>query len=560
MEVCSYCNKSYKKNGLKIHQSRCKSKPNIVENIVKKINKKNNEIDDKKDDEKDDEIEYIQEMEIVNKTGLTEETKETKEKNEIIQTSYIFQLPDELLMIIKKFLIGSNKKDEFCTYSRKYKNILNISLISRHFKSLFYFKADEIATYKEIIIEERNRTTFKTDAKKTYPVTDTELEKINYKTKRNYYGSITKIYRHVDIIDFLYKKYGTKDNYDKIMELEDIKKSDAKKKSNELKKKRLEKYNELMKKYGFSKDSELYKEIEIYQYVTSGTPGLTNVENYIIEYIEEKDRERRLEEKLIFEHISNQIKNNFKEYQYVFQHIKHNRHTLDEVIDFLRGVNERTIIMKEKFNEKNIDIDNYGELTNEDKAYIRQHVELNKHDVDYVVRRIANRDIRKTLLIERLESNGLKLRNDSELCRNYIMKGEDDIEYVVNTMIEMDFFFRCTNYKEEFKNAKEDSGYYDYEDRTYHYDYIDVSRIAKENALYNWCRKYKSYESAILSKNLPKSLYEKVKVNIDDINEENRKNAEKRIEKEKRRMEKNNKKNYINVDIINGHYTNSTNV
>ena len=46
-----------------------------------------------------------------------------------------------------------------------------------------------------------------------------------------------------------------------------------------------------------------------------------------------------------------------------------------------------------------------------------------------------------------LQACGLKYRDDSELCRAYVERGEGEIDKIVETMREMDFFVKSTEYK-----------------------------------------------------------------------------------------------------------------
>ncbi|KAJ3299885.1 hypothetical protein HK104_006242 [Borealophlyctis nickersoniae] len=57
------------------------------------------------------------------------------------------------------------------------------------------------------------------------------------------------------------------------------------------------------------------------------------------------------------------------------------------------------------------------------------------------------RGCRKDQLCARLKHFGLQLRNDSRLCESYIEEGEGNLDFVVDTMREMSWFFRCTDYE-----------------------------------------------------------------------------------------------------------------
>lgn len=122
-----------------------------------------------------------------------------------------------------------------------------------------------------------------------------------------------------------------------------------------------------------------------------------------------------------------------------------------------------------------------------------------------------------------LEENGCVLRNDSVLCKRYIdniFKSSDDIHEIVDTMVEMDFFYKHTSYRrirEILYQKYEDSDYSDYsdcsdysEDEYYNkkVDGIDLSRRSKEAALKSWLKK--TDKSSEKYKLLPRSLQNKL--------------------------------------------------
>jgi hypothetical protein len=111
---------------------------------------------------------------------------------------------------------------------------------------------------------------------------------------------------------------------------------------------------------------------------------------------------------------------------------------------------------------------------------------------------------RKNLLINKLNENGCELRSDSKLCNKYIEYGTNDLDYVVTIMIEMKFYFNHTKYGSFFKICKDK----EYNNFGY-YDSSEISQIAKEKALENWCSNIK-YCEAIKCKYLPNSLYKNV--------------------------------------------------
>ncbi|KAJ3210720.1 hypothetical protein HDU67_005049 [Dinochytrium kinnereticum] len=83
-----------------------------------------------------------------------------------------------------------------------------------------------------------------------------------------------------------------------------------------------------------------------------------------------------------------------------------------------------------------------------------------------------------------LQEKGLTLRDDSVLCSQYIRKGLGDLGAIVNIMVEMDWYFRCTEY--ETLRIIHDSDYEDYGYRRRR-DHVD-SEYGKSRALEEWCK------------------------------------------------------------------------
>jgi len=147
----------------------------------------------------------------------------------------------------------------------------------------------------------------------------------------------------------------------------------------------------------------------------------------------------------------------------------------------------------------------YGSYEN----FIKEKREKQKKAIQK--REEAERQIekRRTELKDAMERQGIRLRTDSVLCNNYIEKNIGSIDHIVNVMVEMDFYFKYTNYDTEYSREKDN--YW----RQQHYisddDRIDISSTAKRRALQKWCLRFTNVESALLSNYLPDSLREKVR-------------------------------------------------
>jgi hypothetical protein len=119
-------------------------------------------------------------------------------------------------------------------------------------------------------------------------------------------------------------------------------------------------------------------------------------------------------------------------------------------------------------------------------------------DLENGLMRLKTKSLRKRNLQKRLKLNGLMLRSDSVLCKNYINLKTDDISLVINTMIEMDWLFKNTNYgnivKQRLRDLHQNYDYYDRDER-YFYNDIDEQLIenekesAKRDAFEFWKRK-----------------------------------------------------------------------
>jgi hypothetical protein len=60
-----------------------------------------------------------------------------------------------------------------------------------------------------------------------------------------------------------------------------------------------------------------------------------------------------------------------------------------------------------------------------------------------------------------LESRGLKIRQDSQLCREYIEDDEGDVYDIVDVMIEMNFFVNLTDYQDIVKGIRDRRGHHE---------------------------------------------------------------------------------------------------
>ena len=496
MEKCIYCSKLYTERGINLHKSKCKLKF---------------------------------------KSSIIEINSDLK-FNESLQKKNIFnRLPDEILLEINNFLLI---KDNFCSYRRFYKKyIIVLPQVCKRFFNLFYLSHNEIINFKKNILEEKEKNICKSTAKNDYLLKDKELDElIPYKSVKNpHYSSSSpmKIYNIANILDYLGNIYGSESlYYDKII-LNEKKKLENKEKTVLTKQKRKENYDILMNKYNFYESEKIY--IEYKDYITKGSPGIKKVEEYIINYIQQEERKNILFQKLEQENIL------FKDNEIVNNYINENKYSMEEAYLILKNIQMRENLIKDDFlrNDLNFNYENKNFFENK---MIKNYIDEDNITINEIIKYIKDKQERKNILISRLKEHNLQLRSDSELCSNYIEENDNDLDYVVNTMIEMDFYFKYTNYRNEFKNVKYELGGY-YEDGVYEYDYISISNIAKERSFRTWCNKYKNYEDCIINiKNtnlyLPSILYEKIQLEFEKIKKEKKEKQHRKLMKEIRQKYK----------------------
>jgi hypothetical protein len=129
------------------------------------------------------------------------------------------------------------------------------------------------------------------------------------------------------------------------------------------------------------------------------------------------------------------------------------------------------------------EISNYRDFTNEEREkYVNSMMTLENFRNGLIERK--NRRIE---LVKKLEEKGLQLRVDSKLCKQYIKRGEGDLQHIVDVMEEMDWFYKNTKYAKFYKEAK-DREYEDWRSyrgwgESFEYDSTEISEIAKKMAI-----------------------------------------------------------------------------
>lgn len=349
------------------------------------------------------------------------------------QLNLFGKLPAECLHIINEYL---RLKDDFTTYKRYFINSLNVSLTSKYLYNIFLIKDPQI---KKLASDEASAEITKTTAKQNYGLTDKDMENLGCTETRHrvYRRTIVKLYSLFDVMECAYVKHGSHFTY-KTKQTTKKNKRENKKLEKEL---AVDKENQLRK----DKTNKLVAELE----KNNVRYNICEIENAVIDDVEESFRRLKL-------------------------------------------LAERRIELNQRLDRSGI----YYDLAKDVESQIFTDVET---AFRFVLSQNAEKTLnlaRKTALSERLQEHGLAIRRDSRLCSNYVDHGKGNIDDVVTTMVEMDFFYRHTAYpriyKSElndwFKEQREFDGeyYHDLDDETR----SELSNIAKRSALKGWTKMY----------------------------------------------------------------------
>jgi len=480
---CEYCLKNYcNKSSLKKHFLICKAK------------------------KKHDEIEIIK-----NNSGKT-----FNETTIINYNCIIDKLPDDIIRLTMSFLHYDNKY-KYCSYRRVYNEYLNITYVSKRMYNLFNPSFEKIIEFKDNLEKERETRICKSTAKSTYNLKDYELDDLieHYLVKNPHYSCARpmKIYQIADILDYLYVTCKTNVKL-------------PKDKKEFIQNNRIINFQKLMEPYGFTQNNTIYNNY-YNDYIHKGQPSLKEIKSIIDYYIEQ---ERRKTE--ITTWLNENDLNIFINHNIITNYINSiDNKSLQKVIDQISGINNRTNEIKQLFVEKNMSfnskkdiIDNYIEHNignalnifecitgreNRKKAIevaskekniiiagdnVKEYIEYNKGTLNNIVEYYVRKE----------EIKGIFNQNHySKLCNKYINTGKPSLEYIVETLTEINFYIKYTNYKQIFINIRMNNN-----------DYNDISNTVKHKALINWCKRFKSYEEAISNdKNkvpIPVSLYNKI--------------------------------------------------
>ena len=382
--------------------------------------------------------------------------------------------------------------------------------------------------------KENNITYCKADVKEYFNLKDSDLVGVNHTTHKNSYRGYSHIYRKKDIMVVFKQKY--KDILTNNVNNQNIVYFVDGYLSNLKEEKKSKTLNKLLSKYKLEEDDIPY------DLVNDFLEGKKNSKKEIVEYIEIIDKIEYIKkdkriidnnidvnkelsiikmEKTIDETIDIIIKkyddertktdreknikiefekNNIKyeelnmSYKSLYNdYINKNNEPLENIIETITKVKDRRNKLSDRLEDNGVSYDSSIYACEE---FYDNYVKNNKITIDDCVNQIIYYTNRKKELIKKLEENGLRLRNDSELCRKFI-NGVGDLMYVVNTMVEMDWYYNHTNYSGILQRKYSRNNYYDYYDKysKYYddsddesYNKYDRSEEAKDEAITNWIK------------------------------------------------------------------------
>jgi hypothetical protein len=148
-------------------------------------------------------------------------------------------------------------------------------------------------------------------------------------------------------------------------------------------------------------------------------------------------------------------------------------------------------ILLEKMND--IDPKIKKEINNYEMDEICKNIISGKYTEQEIIILLSNKQKKREILKNELNKYNLKIRNDSVLCDNFI-EGDDTytLNELVNIMVEMDWYYKYTNYSkiikklyDDFFHKQKSYGYYDELDE---YDKMEISKNAKKLSLEQWIR------------------------------------------------------------------------
>lgn len=519
-QKCEYCLSNFR--ALKPHLTRCKAKIEFDKNQIIKIN-----------------------------------TEKKFDENYKLYNSKLDRLPNDMLFIIKSFLIynpNNNNKDEYCSYRKLYKEYINYCIVSKKIYNIFYPSFDNILIYKNNLKEERETRICKSTAKTHYKLKDDELEyDLHYYLVRNpHYSSSPpmKVYQIADILDYMCKKYGTKQKHNEELELKESKKEESREKREKARDNRIINFDKLMKSYNYFKTDIIYKKFYD-DYIDKGSPGLKKIEEEIKTYIKIKKREMEINKlfqeniylkkyinhdivkKYIIDYneqindvlikiqeINNrelQIKSEFikndlyydqQKHHYIHRNIinnfvENNEGTINDIIFLIKGKEIRRSNILIEFSRNMLNY--HEEMKRHDvEKIIKNYIDSNIGDLNNIVNNIVEKRDRKNNLKQLFLENNIPYNENLRLCKDYIENGQSDCYDIVYKIAKKNFLFKNANYRQEFLKIRV---------KNMDFTYEAVHILVTDITLKKWCKLNKSCKNI----NVPKILYDEIKNICDNV-------------------------------------------
>ena len=309
---------------------------------------------------------------------------------------------------------------------------------------------------------------------KKYHLTQKDIDNLSYELKRNpHYGSSSQmqLYDEYDLYVKMLDKYGSPYGYELIQQ-----------RKNMIKNKKIS--NKKLKLYDLNINYDMYK--EYCDKFLNGSISLVKLQD-IVKNFEKRRKiiDEQLEANKLDKNMAIGLYNRF---------IKNNCVDINSTIKRIMTKRDR----KNKIDELGIKTDYYGVC----KKFLG--VGGNFLHVKNVIQR-------GDMLVDELKKYNINLRDDSVICKEYILFGDKLLDDVVDIMVEMDWLHKNTTYSECRTNIYRNN---------YHYlSSHEISNKAKKMALDIWC-KYNDKNQDLpkninkIIKNINVKSYVKMKKNI----------------------------------------------
>lgn len=330
-----------------------------------------------------------------------------------------------------------------------------------------------------------------TTALKSYYLDKNDIVELNYKIIPTRYYEIY-MYNQDDIIKICMNKYGGISGFK--FHLNYLEKCKNKRCAN--------------RKIKEEREKEKHKKLTIiFDELINDCPNIEKYRYKFIEGIIKLDELKNIIKRIKILYNSLFI-NNLSKYKNNYESNKYIEGFYDNIDELILILNRKNLF-KKITNKLNICIKDL------EKKFINS--EINIFDISLI-------EIRYIGIKKNLENKGLKLREDSVLCNNYIynnINNRENLDVIINKMDEISWYYNKTNYSNIMKNYYNNSynnygyNYYNnYEHHEYHeYHNYDSSSDEEDNQLYKIQRSNEVKEIALEQWIEENDIYSKILVN-----------------------------------------------